>query len=312
MTDPLQLAARHGQWVLVAGLVCGLALPSLAAVMRPWLPVLVVVLLLVSLMRMRPRAILGSLRELPRVAGTALALQLAAPLVVLGVAAAMGAADSPVTLALVLMSAAPSIMGSPNISMMLGAAPDQAMRLLVTGTALLPLTVLPVFALGPALQGADAVAGAALRLLVTVGVTAAAAIAVRRLFLRDPSPEAQARLDGVSAIALAVFVIGLMPQVSILALSDPAELAFWAAIAFAANLGAQVTVWRITRNHLPRDIALPLSLIAGNRNIALFLVSLPPEVTAPIMAFIGCYQLPMYLTPILMRRLYGRPEKPRV
>ncbi|MCC1495072.1 hypothetical protein [Cognatishimia sp. F0-27] len=306
ITDPLRFAARHARYVLVAGLVVGLAAPGLAEVMRPWLPHLVVALLFVSVLRMAPRAILGALPALPRVAGTALALQLAAPLVILGLASLLGQASHPVALALILMTAAPSIVGSPNITALLGAAPEYAMRLMVVGTLLMPFTILPVFALAPALDGAGAVTQASLVLVATIGVTALCAMATRRLVFRTPAPATVERLDGLSALALAVFVVALMPQVSALALADPMALLGWAALAFAANLGAQFTLWRATRHRLPHDTALPLSLIAGNRNVALFLVSLPAETTAPVMAFIGCYQLPMYLTPILMRGVYRR------
>lgn len=53
-----------------------------------------------------------------------------------------------------------------------------------------------------------------------------------------------------------------------------------------------------------RAVAGPLAIGAGNRNIALFLVALAPETLAPLLVFIGCWQLPMYLTPILLPRLY--------
>lgn len=303
--DPLIWAARQGRWVLVAGLAVGLAAPALAEGMRPWLGALVVVLLFLSVLRMRPRDVLGALSELPRVAGTALALQLAAPLAVIGVFAAAGRADTPLALALALMAAAPSIMGSPNIAMMLGASPVHAMRLMVVGTALLPLTILPVFWASPALGDAADVRLTALRLLATIAVTALIAMGLRRLWLHTPSAAQEQRLEGASAIALAVFVVGLMPQVSTVALRDPGAVLFWLGVVILANLGAQIALWRLTRARLDRDRALPLSLIAGNRNVALFLVSLPPEVTAPIMVFIGCYQLPMYLTPLIMRRVYG-------
>lgn len=60
----------------------------------------------------------------------------------------------------------------------------------------------------------------------------------------------------------------------------------------------------LTRAHI--RAAVPLSIIAGNRNIALFFVALSDEVTAPLLIFIGCYQIPMYLTPILMKPLHAR------
>ncbi len=308
LRNPLVLAARHGQWVLVAGLVAGLALPGLAHVLRPWLPALVALLVFLSLLRLKPGALAMALRTLPQTAAIAAVLQLALPLGVWAGAQALGLGAHPASLALVLMCAAPSIMGSPNISMMLGAPPDYALRLMVVGTALLPLTVLPVFAIMPAVQGTAAVGQAAVRLVALIGLSALAALAVQRVALRHGHPKTHQRLEGVSALALAVFVIGLMPQVSALALQAPATLVFWLMVAFGANMGGQILAWYLLRGRLPHAQAVPLALITGNRNIALFLVSLPAETTAPIMGFIGCYQLPMYLTPLLMARLYrARP-----
>ena len=308
LRNPLVLAARHGQWVLVAGLMAGLALPGLAHVLRPWLPALVALLVFLSLLRLKPGALAMALRTLPQTAAIAAVLQLALPLGVWAGAQALGLEAHPASLALVLMCAAPSIMGSPNISMMLGAPPDYALRLMVVGTALLPLTVLPVFAIMPAVQGTAAVGQAAVRLVALIGLSALAAMAVQRVALRHGHPKTHQRLEGVSALALAVFVIGLMPQVSDLALQAPATLVFWLIVAFGANMGGQILAWYLLRGRLPHAQAVPLALITGNRNIALFLVSLPAETTAPIMGFIGCYQLPMYLTPLLMARLYrARP-----
>ena len=57
----------------------------------------------------------------------------------------------------------------------------------------------------------------------------------------------------------------------------------------------------------PQRVLIPaLAITAGNRNIALFLVALPPETTDALLLFIGCYQVPMYLTPLLMTRFYAR------
>ena len=50
---------------------------------------------------------------------------------------------------------------------------------------------------------------------------------------------------------------------------------------------------------------MPLGVSAGNRNIALFLAALPATVTDPLLLFIGCYQVPMYLTPIILRPVYA-------
>ncbi len=289
--------------MLAFGLVLGLLLPGPASSLKPYLPWLVIGLLYVSLLRMSVAGMLEAVRKVPRMVPAVLALQLAVPLVILAVAVLTGTLASSVTLSLLLVSAAPSIVGSPNVVMMMGASPEPALRLMVAGTLLLPLTVIPIFALSPMLSGLRDVILAALSLLLTILLTSAAAMLTRRLFFPKPGPVVLERLQGASAIALVVVVIALMPAVVEISRESWGLLAFWLAIAFGANFGAQGAM-RLIVSGKPRDEALALSFIAGNRNIALFLVALPPETTAQLLPFIGCYQLPMYLTPILLRRMH--------
>lgn len=308
--DPLIFAARHGPWVLVAGLCAGLALPSLAGELAPLIPYLVIALMYLAVLRIGPKNLMGAVSDLPRAAGVALILQLGLPLAVIGAAFAGGWADSPLALALVVMAAAPSIASSPNLCLMMGRSPLYAMGLLVAGTALLPVTIMPVFWLMPKLGSVDVVLGAALKLFATIALSVLAAAATRALFLRRPSPETFARLDGASALVLAVFVVALMPAVSAAAASTPLTALAWLGAALCANLGLQFAFFRLTGPRTTADVATAISLIAGNRNMALFLVALPPDVMAPIMVFVGCYQIPMYLTPLVMRRFYHpRPDK---
>lgn len=290
----------------MGGLLVGLFLPALSDALRPWLQEMVAALLFVSVLRMDPKDLIGSLGQIPTVALTAVCLQFLMPLTVLGLAFATGWQHSPVALALVLMTAAPAIVGSPNICMMMGVPPEFALRLMVTGTVLLPVTVTPLLVLLPSVSDIETVVFAALRLLGTVVFVSLAAIAVRRLVLPLPSATALRNIEGASALALSVFVIGLMSAVRDVAIQSPATLLFWLAIACAANFGLQVLIYRVLRSRRDRAEAVATALISGNRNIALFLVSLPAAVTDPIMAFIGCYQIPMYLTPTLMRGLYRK------
>jgi hypothetical protein len=76
------------------------------------------------------------------------------------------------------------------------------------------------------------------------------------------------------------------------------------AVAFAGNFGLQIAMAIVLRRLAPGGSVAPLAIVAGNRNIALFLTALPAAVTDPLLLFIGCYQIPMYLTPILLGRLY--------
>ncbi|MDJ0626734.1 MAG: hypothetical protein QNJ44_00630 [Rhodobacter sp.] len=297
----LRLAARYARLLLVLGLVGGFALPELAQAMKPALPALVAFLVFVSALRIGLRAALGSLHEARRSVGLVLAFQLAVPLALVALLLPFAPAGGYAAVAAVLAMSAPSISGSPAFTVMLGHDPAPAMRLFILGTALLPLTVIPVFWLVPALGGPGEVIAAALRLTAVIGLAAGAAFALRRLVFPDPGAETVQALDGLAAVTLAVIVVGLMSAVGPVLRTDPAALAGWLALAFAVNFGMQIAA---------RACGAPVaaSVIAGNRNIALFLVALPASVTDPVLVFIGCYQVPMYLTPILMQRFYGPPR----
>lgn len=300
----LRRIARHGRWALVAGLCVGVSAPEVALLLRPWLPQIVCVLLFLTAVRIGPRAALGSHGDLGRTVGFAMIFQLAMPLLALGAFTALGVLDSVLALAVVLMLAASSVTGSPNFTIMLGQDPAPALRLLIVGTALLPLTVLPVLWFMPVLGDAAAVLGAALRLLLVIFGAVIVAFCVRAFLWPDPTTEEREALDGVTAIALAVMVVGLMSALGPALRTDPGLAAFWMAVAFGVNFGLQIAARvALVAAGLGR-IATPIAIIAGNRNIALFLVALPAAVTDPLLLFIGCYQVPMYLTPILLARFH--------
>ena len=145
MMSLLGFVGRHGRWSLIAGLIAGLTLPGVALVIRDWLPHLIFLLLLVSAFRIGPAATLGSRRDAGEGVLRALVYQLVAPLAALGRLLALGGADTLFGIACILALAAPSISGAPNFAIMMGKDPTRAMRLLIIGTALFPLTVVPVF-----------------------------------------------------------------------------------------------------------------------------------------------------------------------
>lgn len=302
--NPLHLAARNGPYVLVAGLAAGLLLPALAEPMRAVLPPLVALLLFLTVLRIEPSLLLGSLVELRQVGNTVIAFQLILPLVVVTIGLIGGWTGTPVFLSLLIMMAAPSISGSANMCLMMGHPPEYALRLMVIGTAVLPLTVFPIFALVPELGDFQSVLIAVLRLFLTIAGATVAGVLLRRFFLRNPSETALKNLEGLATITLAVFVIGLMPSVTAAALTDPGLAAFWIGFACLINFGAQLVMFFLARNHLAADKTTALSIVAGNRNVAIFLIALPSEVTASLLVFTGAYQIPMYLTPIVMRRFY--------
>ena len=300
----LSLAARHGPLVLILGLVAGLALPGLARVLLPYLPVMVAGLLFLAALRIGAGGLSGALADIPRTLAMVLALQLALPLGVIALTSVAGVLDTPIALALVLIQAAPSITGSPNMALMMGATAAPAMRLLALGTLVLPVSALPILWLMPQTGGAS-VTMAALKLALIIVISVPAAMLLRQAVMPRPTLRQAETLRGASAILLAIFVIGLMPPLATVVTTDPLRALAWLILAIGANFALQILLLRVTRGTRAEN-QIAVGIIAGNRNIALFLIALPPEVTGPILVFIACYQVPMYLTPSLLGGVYRR------
>ncbi|WP_353471513.1 hypothetical protein PVT71_09335 [Salipiger sp. H15] len=302
----LPFLARHARWLMLIGLAFGIAVPQVTQFVRPWLSELVAAMLFTAALRIGPRAALGAMGHLRGTLGALLVFQLICPLALIALAAPFGLLDSPPALALILLMAAAPLASSPNLTLMVGGDPAPALRMLILGMVILPATTLPVFALLPALGGAAGILDAAAKLLLVILAATGLAFALRPLLLPRPGPAAFAQLDGASALLMTVIVLALTSEIRPALIERPGELLGWMALAFAANLGPQVlTLWLRSRGGRPEALEA-LAMIAGNRNIGLFLVALPAGVTDPLLLFIGCYQVPMFLTPLVMTPLYRR------
>lgn len=304
MTGALGLCATYSRSLLILGLLAGVGLPGLAAAMAPRLPEMVAILLVVTAFRIGHRAAFGALGDLRWSLPAVLILQLALPLGIIAVLKGVGLAGTPLALALVLACAAPTISGGASLAIILRQDPARMMQFLILGTALFPLTILPVLVAVPVATDIWFLSGIALRALVIILGAAALGFALRHWILPDPNDRQIKAMDGASILFFAIIVVGLMAALGPMLRSDPATALLWAVAAFALSFGLQASTLLVLRRSALKTVSGPLALAAGNRNIALFLVSLPAEVMAPVMIFVACWQLPMYLTPILLPRLY--------
>ena len=302
----LALAARHARLVPILGLVIGITRPDLTAAMAPFIGEMVAALLFLAALRIGPRQALGALSDVRKAILRVVVLQLAMPLAGVALLVATGTLATVPGLRLILVLAGAPISGSPHLVAMTGNDPAPALRQLILGTALLPLTVVPVFWLTPAFGSPLEVIKAASGLLILIACSASVAFAVRASILREPSAEAVEAIDGVSALAMAVVVVGLMSAVGPALLDKPVRFSAMLSFAFLINMGLQVAATMVGRSAGDGREAAAIGIAAGNRNIALFLAVIPAEVMLDLLLFIGCYQMPMYMTPVLMSRFYGR------
>ena len=309
----LAFLARHGRLMMIAGLLAGMVSTELALLFRPLIAPLVVGLLFLAVLRLGPEGIVAGLRGLHRAVLLALVLQMAMPLAAAGLFWAAGVLAHPLAMGTVLVLAAAPITGSPNITLMAGGDPAPALRQLVLGTALLPATVVPVFMVMPAFGSPQAVVRAALELLALIALAGGAAVALRRSGIVKASERAYLAMDGVAAVLLGLVVIGMMSAIGPAFVDDrPAFLAALAA-AFALNVPIQLVASMLAARRAP-SAAPAIGIVAGNRNAALFLSVLPEATVDQLLLFIGCFQIPMYLTPFMLsgwfRRLAGRRGPP--
>ena len=300
----LSLCASYSRTLLILGLLAGVGLPGLAAAMAPWLPEMVAILLVITAFRIGHRAAFGALSDLRWSLPAVLVLQLLVPLAVAGLGHLAGFGGTPLALALVLACAAPTLAGGASLAIILRQDPGRMMQFLVLGPALFPLTLLPVLVAVPVVVDAYFLFGVGLRALVIILGAAGLGFLVRHWLLPVATPEQVKAMDGASVLFFAVIVVGLMAALGPVLRSDPRAALLWAVAAFGLSFGLQGLALLVLRGTRLAHVSGPLALAAGNRNIALFLVTLPPEVVAPVMIFVACWQLPMYLTPILLPPLY--------
>ena len=271
--------------------------------MRPWIPQIVAAMLFFAALRIGPRQALGRLGDIGATLTAVLLGQVALPVLLALLFGALGW-QGPLASALILMAAAAPIVGGANLTLLLGGDPGPALRLLVVGTALLPLTVFPVFAVWPAFGEGREVVAAVLRLMLVIGAATGLAFVLRAL-LPEPTRSVIAALDGASALMMGIAVIGLMTAFGDALRDAPSSVATALVTAFVANFGLQAAGWAISRlRGRSRPQAVATGICSGNRNMMLFLTILPSQAVEPVLLFLACYQVPMYLTPVLLSRLY--------
>jgi len=324
---------KRGKWVLPLGLLAALAFPQFASLMQVAIAPLLVVLLVISFLQLnessqsspffnvqlfgtrfsgRQSANKRSVRswwvhtwsaELTRTLLLLLGIQLVLPIVVLLIMRVLSvpvAWQVPIT----LVGAASFITGGPSIVMMLGGNGGAAIRLLVISTLALPITAFPVLALLPLHSSHIMLVKTAIVLaLVVLGALIVARL-LRKYVLSAYNVKQRQVLDGLSAIVLAFIVLGLMAAIHT-AWDQPDLLLktlFWACV---INFAYQVL--GLGLNHLfSMKLPIVLGVMTGNRAVAIFLTALPASTYQPFLLFIACYQIPMYLTPLLGNYVYRR------
>lgn len=305
----LSLLGGKGVPLLFVGVFIGLLLPGLAGLLRPLLAPTVVLLLLFSLLRVDWQQVGAYLRRPLLTGGLVAWMLLASPLLTWAALAAVPL-PSGLETAVILMAAAPPILGATAIALLLGL--DGALTLVVglISTLLAPITIPP---LSLWLLGLDLAIGTGELMLRLGGIVLLAllgALAIRHWVGTPWLRRHGVALDGMIVVIMLLFAVAIMDGVTDTLMAQPAQVLLWLLAAFLANPALQA-ITMLAFWGFGRRLAMSAGLLAGNCNMGLLLATLSPEENFDVVLFFAVAQLPMFMLPAMMRPLYRRLLAPQ-
>ena len=292
---------RHATRFLAASVFLALALPDLAALLRPLLAPAVWGILVLAMLRTDWAVLRGHLARPRMIAASLVWLLLACPLALWLGLRALGAETSGVGQALVLAAAAPSLMSTPALAMIIGLDGALALVMMLAAMFLAPF-ILPFITLG--LLGIEielSVWEFAGRLIFVVGSALGAAFIMRRRRVAALIKNS----NGLMVILMLVFAVAIMDGVTGRLVAEPLYVAALLAISFLFQALLQAStalgfLW------LGRRAALTVGFLAGNRNMGLLLAVLPAGLHPDVALYFALAQFPIYILPVLLKPLYAR------
>ncbi|MBR0652845.1 hypothetical protein GXW78_24525 [Roseomonas terrae] len=290
--------------LLAVGIFAGLFIPPLAAMFRDVVTITVAGLMTLVLLRVDLAQVVGYLRRPVLVGALTVWLLLIMPVLTYGVAMAAGL-DGPLGAALVISATGCAATSSPAFARMVGLDGEISLVVAVVTTLLVPFTA-PPLALG--LMGIDlaiSLGGLMARLALVVGLPLLISIVIRRLTAESTLRRLGPAVDGGVVWLVVLYGFGVMDGMLARLLAEPAWVLGGLALAFAGNVGMNVAT---ALAFLPagRRLALAGGLLAGNRNMALYLAVLPAATDERILLYFALCQFPLFLSPFLLRPIYAR------
>lgn len=291
--------------LLPFSLALGVVFQDIAALMRPLIAPLAVLLLLLALVRTDWPRLRALLRNPALAVVLALANLILVPLVVWPIWRASGVWPG-LMAALCLSAMAPGIISAATTANFLRLDASLALLISLATNFLVPFT-LPPLALW--LLGLDlklSVVDLSLRLAIIVALALIGAIAIRTWLGPARLQDSGTRIDGLSLIVLMVFAIPLMDGIVARAAAEPWKLAGFVGAAFVGMILCNAVMAFATLPFLDRRTALTAGYCSGGRHNALLMAVLPVTVDPDIFLFIAAVQVPIYVVPALLQPLYRR------
>lgn len=298
----LAYIGRHATIAYALSIFLGLALPQLAATLRPILPVTIFIFIMLAFARANLPGLRAVLARPGRLAQALIASAILPPLIAwLFLISPLGAPlDPALKLGIALMAAAPPLMASPVYAQLLGFENSLSLTVLVLGMAIAPLSA-PLIA--SFLAGAEVPISPlvlAKRLVLFIGGGMLAGLVLRRVVGLQPFQTYKSEVDGFGVILFFLFAIAAMDGVIDATLANPLFMAKMLALSTGLAIITFLAAFFALR-HFGFNDGFTVSICIGLRNMGLLIapiLSIAPKTT---FLYFALAQIPVYVAPMMLR-----------
>jgi BASS family bile acid:Na+ symporter len=303
----LSWLGRQGTRAVAALVVIGIALPSIGAILKPYVTEAVFVLLCIAFLRVDIAAVKTYLHR-PAVVLAATAWTSAAIPLLFGLGCrtfGLPQKAPELFLGLMLQAVASPMMAAPALAALMGFDATLVLVTLVTSTALVPITA-PLFALvfvGSTLAISPLILAA--KLFAILAGAALVGFGLRLFFGLAAIERHKDRIDGFNVIVLFVFVAAVMESVGVRVLTTPMITMALAALAFVVFF-AVLFLTVLMFLSAGRERALALGFMVSQRNMGLMLAATGGALPDLTWLYFALSQFPIYLSPHLLEPLARR------
>lgn len=184
---------------------------------------------------------------------------------------------------------------------------NSALSLVVgmAGAVLMPLPLYVFLQLMVATEVSLDVTAYCVRIVVFIALPLLVAYLIRRVISVEADQQLRQHMPSVAMVLLVFFGLAVMDGVGELLFSDPWRLLSYIALAFGISFGVQLLSFAALYFLGARD-ATTVALLCAYRNMGLVAAIAGSSLGEDFFIFLGVWQLPMYVLPLLLRRFYEK------
>jgi len=287
--------------LLAVSIFVGIAFPALASFFRPFLLPLIFLLFLSAILQVSfGDAVQAAIYD--RSSWITLLWQLLILPLLLFISLKPFLSQQLHTFAVVSMSAG-AITATTAFSRLFHLNSAMSLVVCIAGAVLMPLPLYLVLKLLVVTDVSIDLQAYSFRIVVFILLPFLIAFVLRKLVKPEFDTWIQQKMPSVAMVLLVFFGIAVMDGVGELMFVDPAKLFGYVLLAFGLSLGVQLLSY-FALLFLGRRDATTAAMLCAYRNMGLVAAIAGSSLGEDFFIFLGVWQFPMYLLPLLLRRFY--------